>query len=250
MVNYPMNPFPFIPHGMTIDPGPTDRLVRSGVVVHPISPLNHDYLAIAESNRFVPIQQCEEMRNTIEGLLHESEIHPIETIDHPLNIGMFAFVDSFARDQAVGTTFELDDEETIISFVPHDAAINMRLTTFGPALWLMYIGFPDDYKTLHYLQKLVEGYGRLITWYHPVEDRWIVIARVRVIHKTLITKSFVVHQLGGACFSWTISVTILCSVDWNARIPEVPPAGEDRSLCSGGEYVMLPFSTHFDVLWL
>lgn len=54
-----------------------------------------------------------------------------------------------------------------------------------------------------------------------------MIAKVRVIHKRLIPKSFVVRQLGGACSWWTVSVTILRSVDRNAHIPEVPPAGED-----------------------
>lgn len=163
MTNYPINPLPYLPPGMTIDPGPADRKVRGEMVVHPVPPLNHEYLAIAETNRFIPIQQCEELRGIIEGLLHEAEIHPVEEIGHPLGIGMFTFVDSFARDQAVGTTFDLDDNETVVSFVPHDVAINMCLSTFGPVLWLLYIGFPDDYKTLHYLHKSVEGFGRLLT---------------------------------------------------------------------------------------
>lgn len=36
-----------------------------------------------------------------------------------------------------------------------------------------------------------------------------------------------VRQLGGACDCWTVQVTILHSNDWNALLPEVPPAGEE-----------------------
>ena len=106
------------PPGLTIDPGPASQKVHGEMVVDPEPLLNHDFLAIAEANRFVPIHQKETLPTTIEGLLHESNIHPIEFIYHPLGIGMFEFVDSFARDQVVGTTFQLDDEDTIISFVP------------------------------------------------------------------------------------------------------------------------------------
>ena len=68
--------------------------------------------------------------------------------DYPLGIAIFRFPDSVIRDVVVGTTFELDEDEenlnTIVSFVPHDAAINMMLTTYGPQVWLLYIGFPPQ----------------------------------------------------------------------------------------------------------
>ena len=64
-------------------------------------------------------------------------------------------------DAVVGTTSELDedeaDEHTVISFVPHDVALNMRLTTFGPEVWLLYIGFPYDYQTDYYINKSLGG---------------------------------------------------------------------------------------------
>ena len=35
-------------------------------------------------------------------------------------------------------------------------------------------------------------------------------------------------QLGGARDCWTVQITILRSNDWNALLPEVPPAGEEE----------------------
>ena len=46
MANYPFNPVPFLPPGFAVEPGPADRVVHSGMVVVPIAPLNHEFLAI------------------------------------------------------------------------------------------------------------------------------------------------------------------------------------------------------------
>ena len=38
MANYPLNPVPFLPPGFAVEPGPANRVVRSGMVVGPIPP--------------------------------------------------------------------------------------------------------------------------------------------------------------------------------------------------------------------
>ena len=72
MANYPLNPVPFLPPGFAVEPVLADRLVRSGMVVGPIAPLNHDFLAIAEASHYVPLHHRAAICNMIEGLLHES----------------------------------------------------------------------------------------------------------------------------------------------------------------------------------
>lgn len=54
-----------------------------------------------------------------------------------------------------------------------------------------------------------------------------MLIRARVIHLRLVPKIFVVWQLGGEQDYWTVQITILRSNDWNALLPEVPPAGEE-----------------------
>ena len=201
------------------------------MVIGPVPPLRHDFLAIAEADRVIPFHRKAALRHIIEGLLHESEFFPTEAGDHPLGVGIFGFTDTIVRDAVVGTTFEIDedefDEHVVISFVPHDAALNMRITSFGPEIWLLYIGFPYDYQTQHYMHKSVDKFGQLVEWHNPRGDRRFVLLKVRVIHLKFVPKSLVMRQLGGARQSWTVAVTMLRSSDWNAHIPDVPPATED-----------------------
>ena len=72
MANYPLNPVPFLPLGFAVEPAPADRVVRSGMVVSPIAPLNHDFLAIAEASHSIPLHRRQAIRDAVECMLHES----------------------------------------------------------------------------------------------------------------------------------------------------------------------------------
>jgi hypothetical protein len=149
MANFPVNPLAFFLEGMTIDHGPYDRKVHTNLVVNPISPLQHDNVVIVEPSRFIPIQLWEDMREEIANMITEAGFTFTAFDDHPLRLGVLTMIDTLAADGVVGTNFQLDDE-TIITFVKHDQARNMRLTTFGREIWVLFLGFPLDY-----LKKLV-----------------------------------------------------------------------------------------------
>ena len=91
----------------------------------------------------------------------------------------------------------------------------------------MFFGFPYDYQTDYYITKALGGYGSLVSWYNPCQDRRFILLKVRVLSLRLIPKSFVVWQLGGARGSWTVVVTIRRSNDWNGLLPDVPAAPEE-----------------------
>ena len=227
MANYPLNPVPFLPSGFTVKLGPVDRLVRSDMVVGPIALLNHDYLAIAESSQYMPLHCRAIIRNQIVTMLHEMQLFTTEVSDHPFGIGIFGFTDSLMRDTAVNTPIELEEEDLLVTFVPHNEALNRRTTSFGPEVWLMFFGFPYDYQTDYYITKALGGYGSLVHWYNPRQDRRYMLIEARVIRLNLMPKSFVVWQLGVARDCWTVQVTILRSNDWNGLLLEVLPPGEE-----------------------
>ena len=181
MANYPLNPIPFLPPGFAVEPGPADRLIRSGMVVGPIAPLSHEFLAIAETSHYVPLHRRSGIRDQITALLHESQLYTTEVSDHLFGIGIFGFVDSFLRDTSVNTPIELEEEDLLVTFVPHNEALNRRTTSFGPEVWLMFFGFPYDYQTDYYLSKALRGYCSLVSWYNPRQDRRFVLLKARVI---------------------------------------------------------------------
>ena len=103
----------------------------------------------------------------------------------------------------------------------------MRLTSFGPEIWILYVGYPYDYQTQHYIHKSVDSFGTLLEWHNPRGDRRLVLLKARVIHLRLVPKSAIMRQIGGARHCWTVAVTMLRSSNWNAHLPEVQPPGED-----------------------
>lgn len=95
-------------------------------------------------------------------------------------------------DTAVNTPIELEDEDLLINFVPHNEALNRRTTTFVPEVWLMFFGFPYDYQTDYYITKALGGYGSLVSWYNHRQDRRYMLIKAHVLRLRLIPKSFVV----------------------------------------------------------
>jgi hypothetical protein len=154
MATFPVNPTPFVPEGMAVDHGPADRKVRSDMVVPAIAPLQHDRVLIAETSRFIPVHLREMVRESIRDMLVESG-HIVRYFDdHPFGIGVFTFPETLVADAVVNLSFELDDETTV-TFVRHDAARNMRLTTFGRETWILFLGFPLDDQTEFHINNAV-----------------------------------------------------------------------------------------------
>ena len=226
MANFPVNPLAFIPDGMTIDHGPADRKVRTMMVVPPLPPLHHDRVVIVETNRFIPIQLRESMRQAVKGLLDEAGHDSFDWDDHPFGLGVFKLIDSLAADTVIGLTFEVD-EITTVTFVRHDQAKNRRLAAFGRETWILFLGFPLDYQTTFYVNRAVEDFGLLSVWHHPRGNLKYVLAKVWLVHPKFVPRSIVVTQLGGARNSWTVPVYMLRSADWNAHLHDVPPPPED-----------------------
>jgi hypothetical protein len=54
-----------------------------------------------------------------------------------------------------------------------------------------------------------------------------VLVKVNIVHPNFISKSIVIHELGGNRYSWNVPVILLKSSDWNAHVHDVPPPPED-----------------------
>jgi hypothetical protein len=130
MANFPINPLAFLPEGLTVDHGPADRKVRTDLVVSPNAPLQNDKVLIAETHRFIPIHLRYQLHHDLRNLLEEGGYHVTAFDDHLFGLGSYTFAHTLAADTVRDLTYELD-EITIVIFVKHNAAKNIRLTSFG-----------------------------------------------------------------------------------------------------------------------
>jgi hypothetical protein len=121
------------------------------------------------------------MRDDLRVLLNEAGYHVSAFDDHPFVLGSYTFAHTLIADTVVNLTFELD-EITTITFVKHNEAKNMRLTSFGRAVWILLLGFPLDYQTTSYLCSAVEDFGFLLVWDNPRGNNKFVLVKVNIVH--------------------------------------------------------------------
>jgi hypothetical protein len=225
----------FLPDGMKVDQGPANTKVRSDLVVPALAPLQHDKVLIVDTSRFILIQHREQMREDVRDWLVTKGYIVRYVDDHPFGLGVFTFPDTLTVDVVKGLTYELD-EITNITFVKHNEAKNMRLTSFGRETWILYLGFPLDYQTSEYIQNAVKDFGLLSIWHNPRGNKKYVLVKAWIVDPKFVPKSLVVHQLGGARHSWIVPVVLLRSVDWNAHEAYVPPPPEDPTPDNGNPH--------------
>ena len=158
MANFPARPFQFVPMGARIERGSDHRLARNMMVVDD-PPLSHERYAIVTAVPPVPDHQKQLVLDEVVRIMVEDfHLEVPGAYVYPIGVGMVAFANVVLRDQFIQESpHQLDpvDEEMPFSFVPHDEALNMRLTTYGPAVWILYVGFPYDYQTYHYLHRSI-----------------------------------------------------------------------------------------------
>jgi hypothetical protein len=144
MANFPVNPFRFLPDGMTIDEGPQDRVVRGHMAVPPEAPLYHGEYAIAVANWYVPdLLRPEMLEELVNILRYDHHIDVRSARSSPFGIGLIKFRSVVVRDAMVeGNGYDLHGYEvdTHISFVRHDSALNMRHLVLGQERWVLFLG--------------------------------------------------------------------------------------------------------------
>uniref|UniRef100_A0ACD5X0M9 Uncharacterized protein n=1 Tax=Avena sativa TaxID=4498 RepID=A0ACD5X0M9_AVESA len=179
MAYFPVNPFCFVPDGLTLDDGPADRLVRAHLAVPADASLFHCDTAIDVANWEVPDLMRPEMLEDLVSLLRYDQ-HVVIRSAHssPFGIGLLRFENVIVRDAIIdGPGYELD-EDTHISFVRHGAALILRTHVLGQERWVLFLGFPLDYRTKSFITTACAGFGRLILWHEPNGNLSRVLARV------------------------------------------------------------------------
>src|SRR4051812_4909752 len=98
------------------------------------------------------------------------------------------------------------------SFLPHDEGENMHQCPFQYVAWVLFLAFPMDYQTDHYINKAVSCFGKLDLWHRPGQNKERVLVRVIISNIAQVPHSLVVKRIGslpGMGRSWSVPVQIL-----------------------------------------
>ena len=212
MANFPVRPFAFAPVGSTFDRGPAHRVQRHVMVVDD-PPLNHDRYAIVSVHPPVPDHQKElwlaEVCRIITGDL---EYDLVDDFIYPLGIGCVVFADMESRDAAIREGPHALSEDSTFSLVPHDECLNMRMPAFEYEVWVMFLAFPMDYQTEHYIHKAVSNFGKLLVWPRPGFNKARVLVKCHIKDVAEVPHSLLVTRVGllpGLARSWSVPVYVL-----------------------------------------
>jgi hypothetical protein len=147
MANFPINPFRFLPDGMIVDDGPTNRVIRAFMALPAEPPAYHGEYAIAVADREVADLERPALLNTlVTRMTYNHNIDVQNVRSSPFGIGLFRFGSVLVRDTMVeGHGFQVD-EATRVTFVRHDEALNRRLAPIGQERWVLFLGFPLDFQ--------------------------------------------------------------------------------------------------------
>ena len=122
-------------------------------------PLSHERYALVTVTPPVPDPQKQLVLNEIVRIMVEDfHLEVPDAFVYPIGVGMVAFADVALRDQFIlEIPHQLDpvDDDMTFSFVPHDEGENMRQCPFQYVAWVLFLAFPMDYKTDHYINKAV-----------------------------------------------------------------------------------------------
>ena len=154
-----------------------------------------------------------------------------------MGLGVYTFADTLAMDTVMGHTFTIE-EDLVVTFVKHDSARNRRLVAFAREIWILFLDFPLDYQTSFYVNRACEDFGQLTVWHNPRANKKYVLVKALIVDPKFVPKSIVMQKLGGARNSWSITIIMLRSSDWNAHIHHFPPPTEDPEPENGNPHPM------------
>jgi hypothetical protein len=224
MANFPINPFRFLPDGMIVDDGPTNRVIRAFMALPAEPPAYHGEYAIVVADREVADLERPALLNTLVNRMRYNHNIDVQNVrSSPFGIGLFRFGSVLVRDTMVeGHGFQVD-EATRVTFVRHDEALNRRLAPIGQERWVLFLGFPLDFQTDAIIAQACISFALSLLWHDPSGNGSRVLVRVLLMDEALVPRSLILRQMGGGTGSWTVPVFLLRGFGAQAAAGFGPP---------------------------
>lgn len=127
-------------------------------------------------------------------------------------MGLFAVHSPLVRDTLVEAFgFQYSKFHTV-HFRHHDRGSNWRAAHTNRRGWVMFLGYPLDFRNQHYINKEVSLFGRLVDWQERDPIPGSVMLRAVFDDIDAVPRVFLLKELplrGGLGQSWTFGVFVL-----------------------------------------
>lgn len=80
---------------------------------------------------------------------------------HPLGVGLFAVRSTLIRDKLVAAFGFYYNGGHVVRFVNHDRGTNWRAAHADRGVWIMFLGYPLDFRSTSYISRAMGLFGKL-----------------------------------------------------------------------------------------
>jgi hypothetical protein len=232
MVNFPVDPLPFTPQGLTLKMG--------GLIGC------HERWCTSQAMRFMLMRSMFSWwtpqqildANDIQGFIQQVTDYVLHTFHipirsscrHPFGIGLFELDATFCRDLLfTANTHNIDGIE--VNFISHDHALNRRNWNYTRYGLIMLLGYPLDYRNLEHIDQAVSPFAKLVTWHNNMRSLGYVLVKCLYNDVQSVLRSLLVLRQGernGTGWCWTVPVYVL---NWDhldvqhPNVDDIPPGG-------------------------
>ena len=163
MVNFAVNPVPFIPVGYLLERTQPNTLLRHEVYLTGCYNKTNEEMAIVILTPSVHKGDFVQMATELKTYLSDvHQVHGIEIYPCPIGDAYVRFSDPFQRDRFLGQVFQFGNYH--MYFVKHDEGINARSLDLDREALIMLVPYPEDLRSTHHVAKAVSGFGLLVGW--------------------------------------------------------------------------------------
>lgn len=205
MVNWAVDPLPFVPKGFMVEPVQNPLLCHEMFVTGCYTAYNED-LAIVKLQPWVHKEDFTDLESTLRTFFEE--MHQVRVADIqpcPLGDAFVRFNSPLEREKFLGPEFSFGSYS--MKVIKHDDGDNARSYDLDRDAWVMILAFPEDLKIGITIAKAISGFGILVDWHDNLAP---VVAKVYLNEFAKIPSSVKVNAgLPQKGCSWTLPCYVL-----------------------------------------
>jgi hypothetical protein len=167
MMNFPIDPAPFIPQALHVEDGGPGRVPRlfANLVGNPLH-AHEEYVIVVDTFGILDQEDIHPfMHQVSEYIMHTCHLPVRSSCLHLFGIGLFRLDTTFHKDILIQANLHgIDGVE--VTFINQDRALNRRVMNYTRYGWLMLLGYPLDYRSLEYIDQALAPFAKLVTWHN------------------------------------------------------------------------------------